>query len=416
MPQQVKKITVENFKGVKEVQIDPEGRALVVVAGVNGAGKSSVLDAVQEIIDPKGTRLTPKPIRDGAKEARAEIVTDGIRLERVWKKNGAGTLSAYATDGAKYSSGRDVVAKLTGGLLFDPSVILTGSDKDVRDAILASAGVADEYAKLQAERKDRYEERRDKNRDAARAKGALEGAPTGPFPDHEPDAAAAQAAVDAWENVARAVDVAERAQEKQERTEEALEVAKRNAQAARIELTKATETLEAMRVEAVKLAPTGDAAREQIGQLTERAARYHDGVRRRVLEADAQDAATAAQRAADDLAATEEKIAGLLADADIPVEGLAVTEDGLTIDGVPFRQVNSARRLQVAFELATAQRPDLRLVIIRDGDLLDSDTLAAVAKSAEKSGYLVLVERSRDESSKIGFTIEQGEIVSEPAK
>lgn len=416
MPQQVKKITVENFKGVKEVQIDPEGRALVVVAGPNGAGKSSVLDAVQEIIDPKGTRLTPKPIREGAKEARAEIVTDGIRLERVWKKNGAGTLSAYATDGAKYSSGRDVVAKLTGGLLFDPSVILTGSDKDVQDVILQSAGVADEYALLQDERQARYVERRDRNRDATRAKGALEGAPVGPFPEREPDAAAAQAAVDAWENVARAMDLQERAQAKQVRAEDALKEAQHNLQTAMTEHTKAIEALEAVRVEAVKLAPTGDAAREQIGQLTEQAARYHDGVRRRVLEADAQDAATAAQRAAADLTATEEKIDKLLADADIPVEGLAVTEDGLTIDGVPFRQVNSARRLQVAFELATAQRPDLRLVIIRDGDLLDSDTLAAVAKSAEGSGYLVLVERSRDESSKIGFTISQGEVVSEPSK
>ena len=83
-------------------------------------------------------------------------------------------------------------------------------------------------------------------------------------------------------------------------------------------------------------------------------------------------------------------------------------ENGVTFDGVPFTQVNSAMRRRVAFAIATAGDPKLRLVIIKDGDLLDADSLAAIRELADERGYTVLVERDRDESRQIGFTIEDG--------
>lgn len=96
--------SVENFKGVREITLSPEG-SLVVIAGGNGAGKSSFIDAFVELFDPKGTRLTPKPIREGEDEARAEFTdTDlGVRIVRTWRKNDAGKLEVFALDGAKYT-------------------------------------------------------------------------------------------------------------------------------------------------------------------------------------------------------------------------------------------------------------------------------------------------------------------------
>ena len=65
MTQEITKITVNNFKGVRgSVDIEPDGKRLLVVAGPNGAGKSSFLGAVSEIFDPKSAgwadRLTER--------------------------------------------------------------------------------------------------------------------------------------------------------------------------------------------------------------------------------------------------------------------------------------------------------------------------------------------------------------------
>lgn len=109
-----------------------------------------------------------------------------------------------------------------------------------------------------------------------------------------------------------------------------------------------------------------------------------------------------------DLDSIEDRKREALAAAVFPVDGLSVDENGVTFDGVPFTQVNSAMRRRVAFAIATAGDPKLRLVIVKDGDLLDADSLAAIRSLADERGYTVLVERDRDESRQIGFTIEDG--------
>ena len=102
MNQKITSITVRDYKGVRgEITLKPSG-SLVVIAGSNGSGKSSLIDAVAEIFDPKGTRLTARPINDNAEEASAEVITTQARLVRTWKKNDAGTLAAFALDGAKF--------------------------------------------------------------------------------------------------------------------------------------------------------------------------------------------------------------------------------------------------------------------------------------------------------------------------
>ena len=87
----------------------------------------------------------------------------------------------------------------------------------------------------------------------------------------------------------------------------------------------------------------------------------------------------------------------------------------MTFRGVPFSQVNSAMRRRVAFAIATAGDPQLRLVIVKDGDLLDADSLTAISDLAEERGYTVLVERDRDESRRLGFTVSDGTLAEEAA-
>lgn len=401
--------TVENFKGVREITLSPEG-SLVVIAGGNGAGKSSFIDAFVELFDPKGTRLTPKPIREGEDEARAEFIdTDlDIRVVRTWKKNDAGRLEVFALDGAKYGKPAEVVAKLTGGLIFDPVAFLNLDEKRQREALLAKVELPFDIDEVAREKAGAEQRRLEAGRDMKRLEGALASLP-------KPPAATPAEEVSSADLIAQ-IEAAHEARERRQRVEVFLAEAQEDVEIYTRKLQQAQERVQQAEAAVAKLPALVDVAplRERLAAVEEtnaavRTARDHA---RAVAELAA--AANRHVAAQADIDAVEAKKAAGLAAATFPVDGLSVDENGVTFDGIPFAQVNSAMRRRVAFAIATAGESDLRLVIVKDGDLLDSDSLAAIQSLAEERGYTVLVERDRDESRQIGFTIVDGALVGAP--
>ena len=90
-----------NYKRAKHVKIEPDG-SLVVVAGKNGQGKSSVLDSIAAALGGANSKTTPKPIRDG--EDRAEIIleTEELTVTRVFTPSGS-RLTLTGKDGTKHT-------------------------------------------------------------------------------------------------------------------------------------------------------------------------------------------------------------------------------------------------------------------------------------------------------------------------
>jgi DNA repair ATPase RecN len=400
----------KNFKGVREITLSPTG-SLVVIAGGNGAGKSSFIDAFVELFDPKGTRLTPKPIRDGEDEAHAEFTdTDlGVRIVRTWKKDDAGKLEVFALDGAKYSKPAEVVASLTGGLIFDPVAFLNLDEKRQRDALLAKVDLPIDLEQVAREKAGAEARRLEAGREVKRLQGALSTltAPAPGSPIEEVSAA------DVLTDLAEAQEVNRRIED----AERENRFAAQQVQDVEAEIARLQKNLE------VKLERKAAAykARHDAGEPIDLAP-----IQARLAAVDETNASVRAAkeyfRTATALSAAEEAhaeaqsdIAGIeaekrlaLAAASFPVEGLSVDETGVTFDGIPFGQVNTAMRRRVAFAIATAGDPKLRLVIVKDGDLLDAGSLDFIRAIADQRGYTVLVERDRDESREIGFTIQDG--------
>lgn len=393
--------TVENFKGVREITLSPEG-SLVVIAGGNGAGKSSFIDAFVELFDPKGTRLTPKPIRDGEDEARAEFVdTDlNIRVVRTWKKNDAGRLEVFALDGAKYSKPAEVVAKLTGGLIFDPVAFLNLDEKRQRDALLAKVGLPFDIDEVAREKAGAEGRRLDAGRDVKRLEGALASLPSPAPGTPTEEVSSAQIAAKLEEARAHNRDV--------ERTR----LAQRDAEE---EIARLEARLVELRAHVEDIAPRAaqrlvdeQPLLDELGSVDE-VNRQVRAAQERARVAEELSRARAAHEAAQaDLDAVEAKKSAGLAAASFPVDGLSVDESGVTFEGIPFAQVNSAMRRRIAFAIATAGEPELRLVIVKDGDLLDAESLEGIRDIAARRGYTALVERDRDESRQIGFVIVDG--------
>lgn len=82
--------------------------------------------------------------------------------------------------------------------------------------------------------------------------------------------------------------------------------------------------------------------------------------------------------------------------AAMPVPGLGFDDDGVTYGGVPLDQASGAEQLRVSLAIAMACSPTLRDIWIKDGSLLDDDSLEALRQLASEKDYRVWVERVGD--------------------
>lgn len=104
-----------------------------------------------------------------------------------------------------------------------------------------------------------------------------------------------------------------------------------------------------------------------------------------------------ARKAADDLTARIEAIdaekTAALANAKFPVAGLSFDDNGVTFNGLPFSQASAAEQLSVSVAIAAALNPKLRVMLVRDGSLMDDKSLALLGELAAKNDLQVWVER-----------------------
>ena len=105
----------------------------------------------------------------------------------------------------------------------------------------------------------------------------------------------------------------------------------------------------------------------------------------------------------------EERKRDALAKAKMPVEGLTFNEEHVLFEGIPFQQLGEAQQIRISVQLILARNPKLRLVVIRNGEALDEDSLAELAKMAEELDFYIWMARV-DSSGKVGIYLEDGEV------
>ena len=411
----MKTMRVTNYKAIKDVELIPNG-SLAVIAGKNGQGKSSFLDAIMELIDPRGVKLTPKPIRDGEKQAKAEFTDTelGVKLTRTWRSDGtAGTLTAETLDGAKYSRPSEIVAQLTGGAVIDPVRWLNLDEKKQLEELLSIVELPFDIDQLAADKKQAEEDRLVIGREVKRLKSVVDSMP--PKDDTLPKEERSMS--DLIEKINAAQEAVDKLNTAKIQIDSSLDRIKRiDQQIAELksDREKIVETLNAA-LEYEQSAPSNP--QSEVDELKAELAGL-ESVNQKVREQKSRAAAEQSHEAAvKQHAEAQARIDAIektkrdgLAKANFPVAGLSVDENGITFDGIPWVQVNSAHRRKVALAIAMSGSPDLKLAIIKDGDLLDEDSLADVEEMAAERGYTVLVERDRDKSSEMGFVIHDGEL------
>ena len=432
-PLKILRLEAENVKRLKAVEISPNGD-VVVIAGRNGQGKTSVLDSIEFALAGTGAQKdTPQPIRHGEDHASVTLDLGDLRVRREWKGDKQ-TLTVTAKDGARYTSPQKMLDEFIGRLSFDPLAFSQLSDREQLAQLLDLVELPFDPAKVDAERRAVYDERTEINRDVKRMDAHLATLP-------EPEAGLANDE-QAWTEVAAdeqpvspSIDAYRVAQQQHTHHQECTRTyraATDRLDRARQELAAAEAELAATPVpDPVELLPDLDTYRRRIDEVQEanrlaratadeqnragRAAveRMNAKVRAAAEYRRQADLLRQGREAADDLtqrlAAIDERKTTALAEAAMPIDGLAFDEHGVTYRGVPLRQCSAAERLRVSLAMAMALNPKLRVIRITDGSLLDSGNMRLIQDMAAQNNFQVWIERV-DESGTVGFIIEDGSV------
>ncbi|UYM26613.1 hypothetical protein SEA_BAUER_64 [Arthrobacter phage Bauer] len=392
-----------NYKRLKAVEIapDPDGN-LVIVAGKNGQGKTSILDSITAALGGVNAKTTPKPIREG--EERAEIIleTEDLVITRRFTASGS-TLVVKAPDGAVYPKGQAKLEGMLGRLSLDPLAFTQLSDRDQLSTLLQLVKLPFDPEHLAAERKELFEVRTEVNRELKQAQAAAAAITVSKeMADLKP--VSVMDLLDAFRSGQSLNQKIAAARTARDAWADKVELLKRELAEAEQELTTAEEHLSAA-------PPMVDL--DAIQDKLDHAEQINADVRTFESWVRASDVVAERQAEAADLTAKIEDIdnrkAEGLAAAEFPVEGLGFDESGVTYNGVPFKQASGAEQLRVSLAMAIALNPKLRVIRIADGSLLDSDNLALVESIARENDFQVWIEMVGDGDGR-GIIIEDGQV------
>jgi septal ring factor EnvC (AmiA/AmiB activator) len=99
-----------------------------------------------------------------------------------------------------------------------------------------------------------------------------------------------------------------------------------------------------------------------------------------------------------------------LAEANYPIAGLAVNEDGTVLfDGVPLSQASRAQQIRTSVAIGIAMNPKLKVLLIRDGSLLDEENMQLVVDMAKQHDAQIWIERVGDKDAS-AIIIEDGHV------
>jgi hypothetical protein len=107
-----------------------------------------------------------------------------------------------------------------------------------------------------------------------------------------------------------------------------------------------------------------------------------------------------------------------LRDAEMPIDGLGITDDGLSLNGTADAAWSDSEQLLVAMRISAALSKELKIMFIKRGESLDSASLKEIQKFANENKYQIIMEivdDTFDQRDGNVFYIEEGEIIDSVA-
>ena len=422
------RLKAENIKRIEAIEIVPKGN-MIQITGPNGAGKTSILDALWWVL--AGTRNhQSRPIRNGQKQATIHLDLGEIIVKRQFRLQDENRVTTQITvetkEGARFPSPQKMLDDLLGSLSFDPLAFCRMDQSKQYRSLQKVIGVnLDSYDEAQQED---FMERRRKNRSAKELRAA---AVQVVIPEGTP------------KQLVSVVELAGKLKQGDQHNREL-----RREETRRGELSKEVTSLDSIiashevsiremeqRIEAFKSSVNAlDMKRAEKKRHVDSLAALpfpfepgpiqseiaeseatNDEVRKRHgrddLNRQAEGVEAKSQALTEKMATRKSEIQKEIEKSDMPVPGLTLGDGTVTLDGVPFDQASDAEQLRTSCAIAMRGNPKLRVLRVRDGSLLDENSLELLQDMADKEDYQIWIERV-DTSGKVGVVIEDGKVAS----
>lgn len=409
---QLKKAIITNYKGIKHAEI-PFTNHMVLLQGKNGSGKSSLIDGIISCLGGVDSKTIKEPIRQGEKKATNVMEFEDCKIIRTFTDKGSSIKMTFK-DG-KEIRGITKIAEYVGKSSFDPMEFSNMNEKEQRELMLRISGV--DLTEADQKIKEAEEKRLELYRvmDNIPNVGNLEAQEVQGYEDKEEVSVSKLAnelqevdnqikeytdKVNTISNLKKEIDLF------LAQIEDLQQKIKSN-QAAIDSLGEVVEPCvdRTLIIKQMETAEETNAKIRKAKELAERAAKKKE--------------ASIAHNKQDEVVkqARVDKVA-LLAKAKMPVNGLSVTDEGVTFEGVPFKQINTAQQILIGVKIALSDPANkLKFVFIEKGSELDSESIAQLQELVdtcrEKAGVNVniVIGQVSDKKQENGFFLEEGELV-----
>jgi len=413
----IRRLFVENVKRIKVVEVIPK-TDVVEISGQNAQGKSSVLDSIIYVLGGK-EEIPIKPIRDGEETAKIVLETDDFTATRTFTDKGTYLKVAANTGKSPQAYLDSKINKIS----FDPVEFSRKDDKEKEELLRKITGL--DTKALETEKARMYELRKVVGREVERLKVFKNelGEPVYGLPDEEASSSELLRKIDdinstsvrrnqlvskvsGYKNDITLLE--ERLVEKDRQIKE-LKQQYDNLVKSRGALLNTISDLEseankivvedttALRGELMSLEETNKLIRknQQIATITnqhdDKAAEYNDYTQQ--------------------IHDIDTSIQELVHSTEFPIEGLSVDESGIIFNGQPISQASQAEQIKIGLAIAESLNPELQIVLVKDGSLLDKTSMRVIRDFAKEKDCQIWVERIEPDSQD-AIIIEDGGVVS----
>lgn len=397
----VQKVEIKNFKNIEDLNIDLNGKSVYLV-GKNRSGKSSLIQAIYSALS--GQEIPEASVTKGQKKGYIDVmIGDADKQYKIklsfTEKNQKGSLTITTSDGMKATS-KKVLDDIVGNITFDPFDFIRADSKKQVSFIKKLIGV--DFDELDKEHKLIYDERTINNRMLKDKESVLKSIPEIDLPEKTERIDPA--------DVNREIQNAQSHNNLIERSEEKLNLHKSNVRNIENQIKDLEEQKKEYNESIIKGAEYLDSNKkinidglnEKYDEIVKMNKLLDDYDKFQEVEFDVEKYREKSEEQSQELEKIDKKKQDAIDNSSLPVPGLGFDDDGLLLDGLRFNddQIAKSTIIEIGIKLSMALNPNVKIIRIRDGSLLDKDTMKAVLgyiKNNDYQGFIEIVDHDVDQ-------------------
>lgn len=415
-----------NFKNIEKKIIKMDGRSLIVLGG-NGQGKSSFIQALLSPLD--SNYLPVQPIMDGEDRASIKVKISGELFSEFKEyvldlyftpSNSTGRLVVTNHLGEIIKSPKSLMKSIIGNIGFDVFEFLRMTPKKQVETLKNLAGL--DFFEIDAKRKDFYDKRtylntKIKEEETLLVKSGYTDAQIELYSEPidttelKSQMANISASIETWLGIKIGVDKRIENNKMLATTIEGYGQKIYDLEQEILRLKTQSET------DLTTFSTTVSEIEKGTNWLTENPKPSANDIQAKLNAADAHNEHynkinAFAMKSANliklkkDSEALSESINGidlekqnLIKNSNLPIDGLSFNEEQVFYNGLPMTesQTNKSKLIEIGMRIGMCLNPNLRVIIINDGSLMDAEQLKIVVGLAQENNFQLIIEKVSEE-------------------